>query len=330
MSEIRTQLFTGLRPTGDLTLANYLGSIRPLIDLQQDSSRTLMFVADLHGLTDQEPATIAEYRYKVAADYIALGLDIDTADIYIQSAIAEPLLLGAMFLTRHMSMAELMRVPTLKDKLKDPDHPEQANVMLANYPVLMAADILMQGAVRVPVGEDQASHIEVARLLARRFNKQYGDIFIEPKGQKVKSLRIMSLTGEGKMSKSKPNGAILLNESLDSARKKIQRAETAVEGEMNPVLESHFVIAHALATEAEAAELNDIRTQHMAGQKVMGNFKSLLANQVVRFLDDYQQRRNEILSDEQMLDDVINKGNALAKSNAEQFIDRMQKATKFI
>lgn len=327
MSLPTTELFTGLRPTGDLTLANYLGAIKPMVDLQNEAKHITMFVADLHGLTDQEPETVAKYRYEIAADYIALGLNSDKATIFMQSAIKEQVLFMTMFLSRHMSMSEILRVPALKDKLKDPKHPEQATVMLANYPLLMASDILLQGSKTVPVGEDQISHLEVTRLLARRFNAQFGEILIEPQPLKLRVLRVMSLTGDGKMSKSKPNGAILLSDTSDEARKKISRAETAIEGEMNNILESHFVIAHELADDDEAKKLEELKQAHMAGEKVMGQFKELLADLVANFLDNYQTKKQQLKLDD--IRDYIKKGNQTAAANAQAILDAVLEATKF-
>lgn len=325
---VKTELFTGLRPTGDLTLGNYLGAVKPIIDLQESSSDILIFIADLHALTDQEPEVVSANTMPLIADLMAGGLDMSKANIFLQSAIREQVLYLAMLLSRHISVAELMRVPALKDKLKDEDHPERAKVMLANYPIMMAADILLQGAVNVPVGEDQISHIEVTRLLARRFNTAYGEVFGEPQPQEVKPLRIMSLTGDGKMSKSSPSGAILMSEPVEEAAKKIKRAETAVEGEMTPVLQSHFEIAYSFATNEESARLDEIKKKHMNGEKVMGDFKTLLAEIVSRFLADFQQKRQQILSDQEQINRTLGVGNDIAKNNANAVISAAMDAAK--
>lgn len=328
MSLPTTELFTGLRPTGDLTLGNYLGAIKPMIDLQSEAPHITMFVADLHGLTDQEPETIAKNRYTIAADYIALGLDVEKANIYMQSAISDQLLMLSLILSRHITMSELMRVPTLKDKLKDPEHPEKASVMLANYPILMAADILSQGSKTVPVGSDQIAHLEVARLLARRFNSRFGDVFYEPLPLEMKNaLRIMSLTGDGKMSKSKPNGAILLSDTPETAAKRIRRAETAVEGEISETLESHFTVVDKLGDEADRQELARIKKAHLAGDKVMGEFKTLFANVVRSFLQDYQTKLSQ--TSEQEVRAIIDKGNQKARENAQAVLEKVIEVTGF-
>lgn len=329
MSVTKTPLFTGLRPTGDLTIANYLGAIKPMIDLQSEHDSITMFVADLHGLTDQEPEIVAKFRYEIAADYIALGLIPDKATIFLQSAIEEEVLFLTMMLSRHISMSEIMRVPTLKDKLKDPEHPEQARVMLANYPIMMAADILLQNSEVVPVGEDQIAHLEVTRLLARRFLEKYGEapFYTEPKPYELKTYRIMSLVGQSKMSKSKPKGAILLNESPESAAKKVKRAETAGEGEINKALESHFTVANELARDDEDQKLDDIKARHMAGEKVMGEFKNLFADQVSRFLEEYQDKKSKL--DMSEIKALIETGNKKAKANAAEIVSEVKRITGF-
>jgi tryptophanyl-tRNA synthetase len=245
----------------------------------------------------------------------------------MQSAIKEQVLFLTMLLSRHLSMSEILRVPALKDKLKDEEHPEHATVMLANYPLLMAADILLQGSKTVPVGDDQISHLEVTRLLARRFNSRYGDVLAEPQPLKMKSLRVMALTGDGKMSKSKPNGAVLLNEAPEEAMKKVKRAETAVEGETNNVLESHFSVAYLLANEEDTKKLDELKSSHLSGNKVMGDFKDLLATLIGNFLADYQAKKSAINMDD--IRTYIEKGNGKAKSNAQEVIDAVLEATKF-
>ena len=322
-----TEVFTGLRPSGDLTIANYLGAIKPMIDLQDKD--VLIFVADLHALTDQEAKTAAEHRKEMVVDYLALGIDPDKADIFIQSDIKDEILYLNFFLSRHISLAEIMRVPALKDKLKDPKHPERASFLLAGYPIMMAADILLQAAKTVPVGEDQMSHIEVTRLLARRFNKKYGDILVEPKAQVVKPLRVLSLTGNGKMSKSQPNGAILLDEDPKKTVAKIKKAATAVEGEMNDVLESHFVIAESLASDDQKKQLEDIKTRNTAKEKVMGQFKVLLADIVSTFVSDFQAKKKELLEDPDRIEQILAKGKQRAQDNARQVISEIERALKF-
>ena len=324
--KVKTQYFTGLRPTGDLTLGNYLGAVKPIIDLQKNADEILFFIADIHGLTDQEPKIVAGNIDGLLLDLLSFGIDTDKTDIFVQSHIKEQVLYLSAILSRLISVAELMRVPALKDKLKDPENPERATVMLANYPIMMAADILLQGSVYVPVGDDQVSHIEVARLLAKRFNTNYGETFVPPKPQEVKPLRILSLTGQAKMSKSSPSGAIILDDPIDETLKKIKRAETAIEGEMNPVLESHFEIIRQIGGEEQIQQLDSIKQKHMAGEKVMGDFKNLLCGVVEDFLNQYQSRKEHFKSNPEEMVKILEKGNQKAKANADDVVAAVNKS----
>ncbi len=325
------EVLTGIRPTGDLTIANYLGAVAPIIKIQSQGINPVVFVADLHAITDREPANVRQYIYEVVADYIALGVDPQKAIIYLQSDIAGEVTTLATFLARHISVAELLRVPTLKDKLKKNARPETANTLLLLYPVLMAADILINKAKKVPVGEDQLAHIEVTRLLARRFNKKYGEIFPIPQALQIKSLRILSLKGEGKMSKTNPGGAIFLTDSMATVAKKIKAAETAFEGVINKRLKSHILIAKELAkNRAERNEIDDIIKAHKSGKPVMGKFKQLLIQIVQNFLKDFQEKRAEITKNPSYIHSILEKGAKVARENANQTLDEVKNALKFI
>lgn len=315
----KVDLYTGIRPTGDLTLANYVGAVKPLLDLQKQGVKSLVFVADMHSLTDNEPSVANKFSREVVADYMALGLDPEMTDIYIQSAISYQVSYLTMLLARHASVAELLRVPTLKDKLKNNAQPETANALLLLYPVMMAADILLQRAKTVPVGEDQIAHMEVTRRLARDFNSKYGEIFPVPAVQQIKSLRILSLKGSGKMSKSVPEGAIFLTDSVAKAVKKIKMAETACEGEMSRSLESHIILAKELCDDKTIhAEIDHIISEHLAGKQVMGKFKSIFAEIVSKFLLEFQVRRAEVIRDPKFIDGILERGASIAYANAEE------------
>ena len=196
----KVDLFTGARPTADLTIANYLGAILPIVNLQNQSNSVIVFIADLHAITDNEPKIIRQYIENTLADYLALGIDPKKTKIYLQSDIAKEISLFTLLFSRHLSVAELLRVPTLKEKirqkLKKKIKVENANTLLFLYPVMMAGDILLNRAKKVPVGEDQAPHLEITRLLAQRFNKKYGPLFPLPQPFEVKKIKILSLKGK--------------------------------------------------------------------------------------------------------------------------------------
>lgn len=326
----KVEMLTGIRPTGDLTIANYLGAVAPIVELQAQGVSPVVFVADLHAITDHEPATVRQHVHEIVADYIALGIDPQKAKIYLQSDIAGEVTTFTAFLARHISVAELLRVPTLKDKLKLNARPETANALLLLYPVLMAADILLNRARKVPVGEDQLAHMEVTRLLARRFNKRYGKIFPIPEVLQVKSLRILSLKGEGKMSKTNPGGAIFLTDDLKTIASKIKAAETAFEGVMNEKLKSHILIAKGLAkTELEREKVNAIIKEHKSGKPVMEQFKQLLIHIVQNFLEEFQAKRAETMRDPSYIPSVLEEGAKVARENATETLENVRKVLRF-
>lgn len=327
MSKYKVQLFTGVRPTDDLTVANYLGAIQPLIEMQKGGVEPVLFVADLHAMTDREPALARKFTNEVVADYLALGLDSRKAKIYVQSSIKSEVLALTVYLARLASAAEMLRIPTLKEKLKNNANPETANVFLLLYPVLMAADILIQRAEEVSVGEDQVAHIEITRELAKRFNKRYQNVLPLPKAHKVKSLRILSLKGDGKMSKTSPSGAIFLTDSPEVAAKKIKGAQTGFAKEMNDVLQSHIILAKGLCSdESKIQKIDEIIAAHLAGKKVMGDFKILFAEIVKEFLESFQAKRAEVVKDKDYISSVLEEGTAFAKKNAEETIESVERA----
>ncbi len=318
---------TGVRPTSDLTVANYLGAIKPILDLQKQGLNGVVFVADLHGLTDNEPSVIKKYILEVVADYIALGIDPKKTKIYLQSDIAGETTTLMTLLARHITVAELLRVPTLKDKLKGNSKPENANALLMLYPVLMAADILIQRTKKVPVGEDQIPHLEVTRRLADKFNKKYGNILPLPELLAIKALRILSLKGDGKMSKSNPSGAIFLTDDLQTVAQKIKTAETAFEGKMNDKLESHILIAKGLAkTEEEIKEINAVIKEHKLGKPVMKDFKQIFTKIIQNFIKEFQVKRAGIIKNPEAILSILEQGGKIAKDNAQETIKAVQEA----
>jgi len=321
------EILTGVRPTGDLTIANYLGAIKPIIEILDKGLQLYVFVADLHALTDNEPDVVKKYINEVVADYIALGLDPEKVVLYTQSDIAEEIALLTTYLSRLTTVAELMRVPTLKDKLKAGAGPESANALLLLYPVMMAADILIQRSEQIPVGKDQVAHIEMSRLLADRFNKRYGDVFPVPKIYQVDALSIVSLTGKGKMSKSSPEGALFLTDSPKKIAKKIKKAQTAVEGEMSEVLESHIMIAKGICNDQDKLkQLDGIIEAHKAGQQVMGDFKKLLTDLAQDFVAKFQEKRKEVVKDPNYIPGILSEGAKIASENAKKTLTMVQKA----
>ncbi len=338
MSEQAARVISGFRPTSDLTVGNYLGGIKPTLEIQNNPENDLyVFVADLHGLTDHDPREIAPYRSEVVHDCLALGVDPDKTTIYLQSEIEAPVTQIANRLAPYVSVAELARTPNLKEKMQtalrkgdlESGDELKANFGLLGYPVLMAADIFAQETPLVAVGEDQEPHLELARKLASRFNSRFGnEALVEPRILAVESLRILSLDGKGKMSKTNPNQAILLTDEPDLARRKIKRAATANSGEWNETVDSHFLVAKETTTdEGHLDELKDLKKAHMAGKAVMGSFKALWGDITEDLLLEFQTRKAAI--SEEYVDKVLEDGASKAHQNATEVLGKMKSSMGF-
>jgi tryptophanyl-tRNA synthetase len=328
-SKYKIDLFTGIRPTGDLTIANYTGAVKPLLNLQTQGLSTMVFVADLHALTDHELSVAEANTLSVVADYIALGLDPKKTEIFVQSNIATEVYALTNILLKHVTISELLRVPTLKDKLKGKKNLTEASALLTNYPVLMAADILLQRARYVPVGEDQLPHIELTRTVAKRFNNTYREILPLPTAQKVKPLRIRGLDGASKMSKTDPNQAIFLGDSPEEVKRKVRKAKTAFEKEMPDVLKSHIELIKSLTdNSSDLSKLDKIIESHMAGEKVMGDFKELMAKVIIEFLDGFQKKKKEILVDSTYIPAILEKGFKSAKKTGQETLELVYSAMR--
>lgn len=298
--ESERRALTGVRPTGDLTIANYLGAIQPIAEMQETFDGDInVFVADIHGLTDQEPSTVRGNILGSVRSLVAAGIDPNRSTVFLQSQIEDKTVWLAHMLDRHTTPAELRRIPTLKEKLRDDGSEDNVNMSLFRYPVLMAADIAIQRATDVMVGDDQMPHIEFARRLIRRFNQMYGagkEVLAVPQGLGHKTLRIIALQEkDGKMSKSKPSSAILLRDKPDDVSWKIKKAQTAAPGEMPTILESHFTMAELLSSNnEERSEVKRLKAAHMAGETVMGNFKTLLTDVTNNFLSGFHERYESV------------------------------------
>lgn len=320
-------VFSGIRPSGNLTVANYVGAVSQFINLQEKGMQPLIFVADLHLLTDKEPAEALRFNREIVLDYLGCGMDPNRCNIFLQSDLRAEVFSMTMLLMRHISIAELLRLPTLKGKLKDSATPEQANALLAVYPVMMAADILLQRPRVVPVGEDQMPHIEVTRNIARRFNRKYGNVLAIPAVQETEPVRILGLQGTGKMGKSYPDEAIFLTDTPDQILKKVKEAKTALTGEMTDALKSNVRLAKGLTSDSAIHdEVDGIIAQHLSGGQVMGKFKKVLGDVALKFIREFQERRAEYQRQPEVIDDILARGSELARTNAQETLRRAYQA----
>ena len=219
MAEAR--IFSGMQPTGELHLGNYLGALRQWVEYQ-DEADCIFSIVDYHAITvPYDPAALRRRIFDMAVSYLAAGLDPDRCTFFVQSAVPEHTELTWLFNTV-TPLGDLERMTQFKDKATGM---ESIPAGLLNYPVLQAADILIYRATAVPVGEDQLQHLELTREIARRWNRQYGEYFPEPKALLGKARRIRGLDGESKMSKSRGNTVGMLD-SPDEIQDRVRTAVT--------------------------------------------------------------------------------------------------------
>ncbi|HVZ75085.1 MAG TPA: tryptophan--tRNA ligase [Polyangia bacterium] len=215
-------VFSGMQPSGEMHLGNYLGAVRSWVDLQ-GRYRCFYCIVDYHAITQPyEPAQMRERVREMAIDILACGIEPERATLFVQSSVPEHTEL-AWALSAVAPHGELERMTQFKDKAAR--HPENINAGLFTYPVLQAADILLYGATRVPVGEDQRQHLELAREIVRRWNTRFGETFVEPQPLFSTTPKILGLDGQAKMSKSLGN-TIGLRESDDAIWNKLRTAAT--------------------------------------------------------------------------------------------------------
>lgn len=299
------RVLSGIRATGHLHLGNYLGAVKGMLELQENPDyETLYMVADAHAVTT--PYSIEELRRnrrEVVIDYLSAGLDPEKSVIFCQADVPQHFEL-AFYFSSVTTVAKMQHLPTFKDKVKQ--YPEHSTMALLNYPVLMAADILLYLADSVPVGVDQEPHLEVAREIARRMNQDYGTNFPEPQRFATKGGYVPSLTGEGKMSKSVEGSFINLTDSLDEIRAKVRAVPTATEvgGEMSAGLQALFAFYDLF--DAEKGE--SFKQQFADGSLRFVDLKDTLAEIIFASLEPLQTRRQEIESNPAYVDRVIAEG----------------------
>ncbi|MDI6778435.1 MAG: tryptophan--tRNA ligase [Patescibacteria group bacterium] len=308
------RVFSGIQPSGTLHLGNYLGAIKNWVNLQ-DKHESVFCIVDLHAITAlQNPEELRKKTLEMAKIYLAAGIDPEKSTIFVQSHVPEHAEL-AWILNTITKISELERMTQFKDKSSE--NKQNINAGLFNYPVLMAADILLYDTNLVPVGEDQLQHVEIARTLARRFNSTFGETFVIPEPSIVKEgMRIMGLDDPmKKMSKSAPSeyNYIALTDSPEKIREKIKRAVTDSGRQIKysddqPAIKNLLNI-YALLDNARPAEIASAYRG-----KGYAEFKKDLAEIVVGFLEPFQKRYNSI--DDQDVLQTLEDGKEKAKKMA--------------
>ncbi|MDO8686777.1 MAG: tryptophan--tRNA ligase [Candidatus Berkelbacteria bacterium] len=287
------RIFSGIQPSGFVHIGNYLGAMKNWAKVQTPDNECIFCVVDYHAITVDYPKDEMKQRIiDCAKDIIASGVDPAKSTIFLQSDIKEHTEL-AWLLNTITTMGELSRMTQYKEKSAKHDE----KVGLFDYPVLMAADILIYKAEGVPVGEDQVQHVELTRDLARRFNAKFGQTFPEPKPLLTEAKRVMSLSGEGKMSKSdSPNTYIAMTDDSDTIRKKIASATT--DDGKNPQISLNTLNLIGLMGEFAGKDIaDDYLAQRKAGIIKYSEFKPALSEAIIKELEPFQKKRTEI-SDE--------------------------------
>jgi tryptophanyl-tRNA synthetase len=312
-------VMSGIRPTGFLHLGNYFGAVRNYVRMQE-SYACFFMVADWHALTTlTDTKELKGHVRRVMAENIACGLDPDKAAFYCQSHVPETAELY-LFLNMVAYKGELEKTPTFKEKVRL--QPQNVNAGLLTYPVLQAADILLQRAALVPVGKDQEQHLEAARNIANRFNQRYGEVFPEPYAFNFGEAlaRVPSLDGAGKMSKSENQDATLyLSDSDDVLRRKIMKAKTASgPGEGAEMPESVANLFLLLRLVAGSDVVSTFEADYAAGTIRYGDMKKELADGMVAFISPIREKAEAIRNDLPYLRRVMEQGADKARASAQE------------
>jgi tryptophanyl-tRNA synthetase len=323
---------SGIRPTGYLHLGNYMGAVRNFIKMQHDYN-CFFFIADYHSLTTHpNPKDLHENAKQVLAEYLACGIDPEACTIYMQSDLPEiPELY--MLLNMHAYKGELERVASFKEKVRT--QPDNINAGLLTYPVLMAADIIIHKAVKVPVGKDQEQHMEMARTFGNRFNRIYStEVFPEPFAFNygTELVKVPGLQGGGKMSKSDgDNNVIKLVDEPEVIRKKMSRAVTdtgPTEPDSVPTVpvQNLFDLMSYVSTEDTLKHFTDAYANCSIRY---GDLKKQLAEDMITYLTPIREKISDIYNNDELLGRVAKLGADKARESASRTLAEVRAAIGF-
>jgi tryptophanyl-tRNA synthetase len=323
---------SGIRPTGNLHLGNYFGALSNFLKMQQ-THRCFFFIADYHSLTTHPtPADLHGNVKQVLVEYLAAGIDPEKATLYIQSDLPET---AELYLLLNMNayMGELERVTTFKEKARK--QPENVNAGLLTYPSLMAADIIIHKAQKVPVGKDQEQHLEMTRTFARRFNRMYNqEFFPEPTAFNfgAELIKIPGLDGSGKMGKSEGEGnAIFLADDPKVIRKKVMRAVTDTGPTIpnQPMTEGVANLFSLMRVMSKPEAVDHFLTEYNACTVRYGDMKKHLAEDIINFTEPIRERIQELAADEKYLSKVVKMGAEKAHESAGKTISEVREIIGF-
>jgi tryptophanyl-tRNA synthetase len=325
-------VLSGIRPTGNLHLGNYFGAVRNFVKMQSEAN-CFFFIADYHSLTTHPKPEDLHARVKqVLVEYLAAGLDPELSTLYVQSDLPETAELY-LFLNMNAYMGELERVTTFKEKARK--QPENVNAGLLTYPSLMAADIIIHKANKVPVGKDQEQHLEMTRTFARRFNRMYHeDYFPIPQAFNFgdELIKVPGLDGSGKMGKSEGEGnAIFLSDDPKTIRKKVMRAvtdsgPTAPNQPKPDAIENLFSLLRIMSTPDTVAYFDD---QYNNCSIRYGDLKKHIAEEVIKFTEPIRTRIVELSHDDKAISRAARIGAEKARESARRTIREVREIIGF-
>ena len=324
-------VLSGLRPTGRVHLGNYFGAVKNWVDLQNSGKyRCFFFVADLHALTTDyaDTGALASYTREAVIDWLAVGLDPNRATVFLQSRVPQHAEL-ALYFSMITPLGWLERVPTYKDQIEALRSRDLATHGFLGYPVLMTADIAVYRANFVPVGEDQASHLEICREIVRRFNSLYGEVFPEPRALFTPTPKVNGVDGR-KMSKSY-NNTIGVSEPAEGVREKVMAMVTdpARVRRQDPGNPDHCNLFpfHVLFSPPDEVAVVDLECR-TAARGCVDCKKHLIAN-MNRALEPIRERRAELTSTSRdVVRDVLHSGDETARKVAEETMERVREAVR--
>ena len=321
---------SGIRPTGNLHLGNYFGAVRNFLKMQEDYN-CYFFIADYHSLTTHPtPEDLHNNVKQVLAEYLASGLDPEKCTLYIQSDLPEVAEL-TLLLNMNAYLGELERTTSFKDKARK--QPENVNAGLLTYPVLMAADIIIHQASKVPVGKDQEQNLEMTRKFAGRFNRMFNTEYFtipQPFNYGENLIKIPGLDGSGKMGKSEGNG-IYLADDPKAIRKKVMKAvtdsgPTEPNSTMPEPIANLFTLMDVVSTKDT---IDYFRDKYNSCEIRYGDLKKQLAEDIINFTTPIREKINAIKADDEYLAKVVAMGKEKAHASASKTVKDVREIIGF-
>lgn len=313
MTNKKTTIVSGIRASGRLHIGNYLGALKQFVELQNDPSlECYFFIADLHALTTPfDPQELSQNTLQVAADYLAAGINPDKCVFFLQNQVLEHAELAWIF-ECITPLGELHRMTQFKEKSEG--QKTSVNAGLLTYPCLMAADILIYKPQAVPVGEDQVQHVELTRVIARKFNQKFGSTFPEPKTFTRKPLRIMSLADPAKKMSKTGDEALMLDDEPSEISRKLKKAVTATSGGAKSAgVENLLLLLEHFGT---AGQLESAKKQHSEGTLKYSELKETLSQNISGHFAEFREKKKRLLEKPDEIKEILREGAEKARKTA--------------